>query len=99
MTVSTRRLRQAALARRFLLALLFAAASLPMLARAADALPSWNEGASKTRIVRFVEDVTKPASRNFVPPAERIAVFDNDGEKLQIVQVRVFQLITSRPPM
>ena len=91
MTVPTRRLRQAALARRFLLALLFAAASLPLLAHAADALPSWNEGASKTRIVRFVEDVTNPASRNFVPPAERIAVFDNDGT-LWTEQPMYFQL-------
>jgi phosphoglycolate phosphatase-like HAD superfamily hydrolase len=29
--------------------------------------------------VRFVESTTTPSSPHFVPPAERIAVFDNDG--------------------
>jgi hypothetical protein len=42
-------------------------------------LPSWNDGAAKESIVEFVEKVTKDASPDFVPPAERIAVFDNDG--------------------
>ena len=51
---------------------------LPALARA-DALPSWNDGAVKSRLVDFVEQVTDPGSRSYVPPAERIAVFDNDG--------------------
>ena len=91
MTVFTGRIRHAALMRRFLSVLLFAAASLPVLARAADALPGWNDGASKARIVRFVEDVTDPVSRNFVPPAERIAVFDNDGT-LWTEQPMYFQL-------
>ena len=43
-----------------------------------DSLPSWNDGASKAAIVGFVEAVTTKGS-NYVPPAERIAVFDNDG--------------------
>jgi len=73
-----------------LLSAILAYAALPSLAHA-DALPSWNDGANKTRIVRFVEDVTDPASRNFVPPAERIAVFDNDGT-LQTEQPMYFQL-------
>jgi hypothetical protein len=47
--------------------------------QAADPLPSWNEGAAKESILRFVADVTKEGSSSFVPPAERIAVFDNDG--------------------
>lgn len=47
-------------------------------ASAADPLPSWNEGASKQSILAFVEKVTKEGP-DFVPPAERIAVFDNDG--------------------
>ena len=51
---------------------------LPALARA-DALPSWNDGAVKSRLVGFVEQVTDPESSSYVPPAERIAVFDNDG--------------------
>jgi phosphoglycolate phosphatase-like HAD superfamily hydrolase len=46
---------------------------------AQDALPSWNETAAKKSIVTFVERVTKPGSPDFVPPAERIATFDNDG--------------------
>jgi phosphoserine phosphatase len=44
-----------------------------------DALPSWNEGASKQSIVEFVGRVTRQGGPDFVPPAERIATFDNDG--------------------
>lgn len=44
-----------------------------------DPLPSWNEGATKAAIVRFVADTTQPGGAGFVPPAERIATFDNDG--------------------
>lgn len=49
------------------------------LAQAADTLPSWNDGKAKQSIVDFVETVTKEGSPNFVPAAERIATFDNDG--------------------
>jgi phosphoglycolate phosphatase-like HAD superfamily hydrolase len=45
----------------------------------ADPLPSWNETDTKKAIVTFVTKVTKTGSPDFVPPAERIAVFDNDG--------------------
>ena len=48
-------------------------------ALAAEALPSWNAGPAKARIVRFVAAVTNPTSPEFVPPAERIAVYDTDG--------------------
>lgn len=44
-----------------------------------DPLPSWNDTAPKKAIVAFVERVTTPGSPDFVPPAERIATFDNDG--------------------
>jgi len=44
-----------------------------------DPLPSWNDGAVKQAIVEFVGKVTKRGSRDFVPKAERIATFDNDG--------------------
>jgi len=47
--------------------------------RAQDPLPSWNDTAPKKAIVAFVEKVTKEGSPDFVPPAERIATFDNDG--------------------
>ena len=46
---------------------------------AADPLPSWNDGAAKRSITAFVEKVTKEGSPDFVPVAERIATFDNDG--------------------
>ncbi len=51
----------------------------PPRVRAADALPSWNDGPAKDSVVRFIARVTKAGSPDFVPPAERIAVFDNDG--------------------
>src|SRR5262245_28271654 len=47
--------------------------------RAADPLPSWNEGAAKHAIVAFVAKVTQEGGPDFVPPAARIATFDNDG--------------------
>jgi phosphoglycolate phosphatase-like HAD superfamily hydrolase len=42
-------------------------------------LPSWSEGAAKQGIIQFVNSVTRKAGKDFVPEAERIAVFDNDG--------------------
>ena len=44
-----------------------------------DPLPSWNDGATKQAITEFVARVTRQGSPDFVPPAERIATFDNDG--------------------
>jgi phosphoglycolate phosphatase-like HAD superfamily hydrolase len=44
-----------------------------------DPLPSWNDGPAKQAIVAFVKDTTDQASPKFVPPAERIATFDQDG--------------------
>jgi phosphoserine phosphatase len=42
-------------------------------------LDSWNDGASKRAIEEFVRGVTTPGSPDFVEPAARVAVFDNDG--------------------
>ena len=42
-------------------------------------LASWNEGPRKDAIVAFVRAVTTEGGPDYVPPAERIAVFDNDG--------------------
>lgn len=42
-------------------------------------LTSWNDGKAKQSIIDFVVKVTTEGSPNFVPVAERIAVFDNDG--------------------
>jgi len=53
--------------------------ALASAAAAADALPSWNEGAAKRAVVEFVTGVTTAGGPRFVPPQERIAVFDNDG--------------------
>ena len=51
----------------------------PATAQTVDSLPSWNEGKAKQSIIEFVATVTEKGSPDFVPPAERIAVFDNDG--------------------
>jgi phosphoglycolate phosphatase-like HAD superfamily hydrolase len=45
----------------------------------ADPLPSWNDGAAKKAIIEFVQETTTQGSPKFVPPAERIATFDQDG--------------------
>ena len=44
-----------------------------------QSLPSWNDSAAKSAILDFVARVTKQGGTEFVPPAERIATFDNDG--------------------
>ena len=64
---------------RFIYLLVAASVVSSTLANAADPLPSWNDTAAKTAIVAFVEAVTDPKGKDFVAPAERIAVFDNDG--------------------
>ncbi len=61
------------------LAGLVAALGFCTIGHAADPLPSWNDGAAKQSIVKFVDGVTREGSPDFVPVAERIAVFDNDG--------------------
>ena len=61
------------------IALFCAVAFTSTIARAADPLPSWNDGNAKQSIIDFVTKVTTPGSPNFVPVPERIAVFDNDG--------------------
>ena len=57
----------------------------------ADPLPSWNDGAPKQAIVAFVARVTAEGGADYVPPAERLAVFDNDGT-LWSEQPMYFQL-------
>ena len=44
-----------------------------------DPLPSWNDGPAKKAVMEFVAKVTKEGGPDFVPVAERIATFDNDG--------------------
>jgi hypothetical protein len=61
-------------------------------AQTVDSLPSWNDGKAKQSIIAFVAKVTKEGSPDFVPPAERIATFDNDGT-LWAEQTMYFQLL------
>ncbi|WP_093149166.1 HAD family hydrolase [Aliiruegeria lutimaris] len=72
---------------------LLSASALSLAATAlwADPLPSWNAGETKSAIISFVEAVTDPASETYVTPADRIAVFDNDGT-LWAEQPAYFQL-------
>jgi len=44
-----------------------------------DPLPSWNDGEVKQAVLEFVKRVTTEGSPDYVAPAARIAVFDNDG--------------------
>jgi phosphoglycolate phosphatase-like HAD superfamily hydrolase len=62
---------------------------------AAQTLPSWNDGAAKSAIVDFVSRITRAGGPDFVPPAERVATFDNDGTLWceQPLQVQVFFLV------
>ena len=77
-------------------------------ARADDPLPSWNDGATKQAIVAFVQATTDKSSPQFVPPAERIATFDQDGttwvEKPVVTQImycleRVPTLVEKKPEL
>jgi len=54
-------------------------------------LPSWNDGKAKQSVIDFVKRVTTKGGKEFVPVAERIAVFDNDGT-LWAEQPMYFQL-------
>lgn len=56
-----------------------------------DPLPSWNEGPTKSSIMKYVQDVTSEGSSNFIPEIDRIATFDNDGN-LWSEQPAYFQL-------
>ena len=44
-----------------------------------DILPSWRDGENRTSILDFVDRVTCEGGPDYLPPAERIASFDNDG--------------------
>jgi hypothetical protein len=74
-----------------------AASAAPQPAPAAAAqeaapLPSWNDGPAKQAILDFVARTTREGAPDFVPPAERITVFDNDGT-LWAEQPLYFQLL------
>lgn len=74
---------------------------------APPALLSWREGDAKQRIQAFVRDVTDPSSANYLEPASRIAVFDNDGTlwseqpiyfQFVFAIERVIKLLADHPP-
>ena len=80
MHTSLRQFRLAVLVTLLLAVFLVAITQVPALpVPADDPLPSWNDTATKRAITDFVTQVTREGSPDFVPPAERIAVFDNDG--------------------
>src|SRR5262249_8451282 len=59
---------------------------------AAQPLPTWNEGAAKSGTVELAKAVTTKGGKDYVPPAERVATFDNDGT-LWAEQPMYFQFI------
>ncbi|MCH2214294.1 MAG: haloacid dehalogenase-like hydrolase [Flavobacteriales bacterium] len=56
-----------------------------------SALPSWNDGVTRERIIKFVEQSIDSINPSFVAVEDRIAVFDNDGT-LWAEQPYYFQL-------
>jgi len=64
---------------RLILAAILVLAQSRAASGSADTLHAWNGGPTKTALVQFVKDVTTEGGADYVPPAERIAVFSNDG--------------------
>ena len=60
----------------FVASALLAGIAVPQSRAETDPLPSWNDGATKQSIVGFVGRVTKGGGADFVPQAQRVAVFD-----------------------
>jgi phosphoglycolate phosphatase-like HAD superfamily hydrolase len=79
MSLKSIRLAFLATATRLMAVCMLATSMFINVANADDPLPSWNDGAAKSAIMAFVEQVTKDGTEHFVPVPERIAVFDNDG--------------------
>ncbi len=67
------------MANRIAAVLIGALALAATVTQAADPLASWNDGPAKQAIVSFVRATTDASSPQFVPPAQRIATFDQDG--------------------
>jgi phosphoglycolate phosphatase-like HAD superfamily hydrolase len=55
-------------------------------------LPSWHDRPAKKALLEFVRAVTDKTSPKYVPPAKRIATFDNDGT-LWVEQPMYTQLV------
>jgi phosphoglycolate phosphatase-like HAD superfamily hydrolase len=76
--------------------------------QAQDPLPSWNDGPNKQAIVAFVKTTTEVGAPKFVPPAERVATFDQDGtmwveqpiySQLMYCLARVGPLVKAKPEL
>jgi phosphoglycolate phosphatase-like HAD superfamily hydrolase len=76
---------------RLLAAILLLGLLGPRASHATDPLPSWNDGAAKSSIVGFVTAASQEGAPGWIAPADRIAVFDNDGT-LWAEQPTYFQL-------
>ena len=59
---------------------------------AADPLPSWQEGETKTRLLDFISSSQVEGGEGYIAPGDRIATFDNDGN-LWSEQPMYFQLL------
>ena len=90
-TTRTQNLMAAALVCALALTTTLAQGADPSTPLGAGPLASWNDGKARQSVMGFVERVTKPGSPDFVPVAERIATFDNDGT-LWSEQPMYFQL-------
>ena len=73
-----------------------------------ELLPSWRSGKARDAIQAFVEAVTQQDGADYVPPPERIAVFDNDGTlwceqpvqvQVAFAQARIKQLADTDPTL
>lgn len=68
-------------------------------------LPSWNDTKTRQRIIDYVNTVTTKGN-DFIPPEDRIAVFDNDGTlwseqptyfQVEFIMYRIKQLEKKHP--
>jgi phosphoserine phosphatase len=71
-----------------------------------EQLPGWRDGPTKSAVTDFVTRVTTEGGPNYVEPAARVAVFDNDGtlwtEKPLVIQldftIRRFRELAENDP-
>lgn len=77
-------------------------ASLPLMLPAAEPLATWRDTPAKQRIIDFVTAVTTADGSGYVTPADRIAVFDDDGvlwpEKPRVQGMFALQALRAEVP-
>ncbi|WP_448702867.1 HAD family hydrolase [Mucilaginibacter sp. AW1-3] len=72
-----------------------------------DPLPSWNKGSLKSAIITYVQNVTNESAKEYIPPEDRIATFDNDGTlwaevptiELEYAKLAFKQMIRKNPEL